>query len=126
MKTNATLELVNRFEEVIKLDLQRDIEEINKFIDVSLKTALRFPIFKELEVRIAGSSLPKNAARLLTPTHDIDRLFLVVYYSELTEILEQETVYFKWEYRHHDGMTYAAKTFTNIKKMIKMDALLTS
>ena len=126
MKTNASLELKNSFGDAILLDLQRDIVEIDKFIKQTFKTITRFPVFQEIEARICADCLEKSTARLLTPTHDINRLYLVVFYSTITDLRKPDKIYFKWEYRHHDGITYTAKEYTDIEAMIKMDNLLTS
>ena len=126
MKTNASLELKNSYGDKILLDLSRDVVEIRTFIRQTFDTILRFPIFQEIEARICAADLKKSVACLLTPTHDINRLYLVVFYSNITDIRRRETVYYKWEYHQHDGLTYSSEDYTDIEAMIKLESLLSA
>jgi hypothetical protein len=126
MKSNASLTLKNRFDEEIILDMSRDLVEIEKFIRRSFDVALKYPFFQEVEVRICAENLDKSVAKLLTPTHDINRLYLVVFYSTITEVRKPESLYIKWEYRHHDGIVYGTEDYVDVDRMIKMDNLLTT
>ena len=125
MKSNASLTLKNRFDEELTLDMSRDLVEIEKFVKRSFDVALKYPFFQEVEVRICAANLDKNVAKLLTPTHDINRLYLVVFYSTISEVRKTETIFVKWEYHHHDGVLYGMEDYTDVEKMIKMDNLLT-
>ena len=124
MKSNASLTLKSNYDDELTLDIQRDMEEIGKFVRSSFDTVVKFPIFQEVEVRIGAQNLDKNIVKLLTPTHDINRLYLVVFYSTITDLRKQETVYIKWEYHHHDGIIYHMKDYKDVEAIIKMDSLL--